>query len=227
MNNLRFAGILALPALVALGCSKPKLDPATAIQVLVSSTPEKATLTFGGKPFGETPHTLTVARVEDLLTLKATREKEEAVEKRIRFLSMNQAEVTFVFGADRSTMARTLGFPRILVFDYGAGVTFEINRAELKPEFRPLLDRQATLLNTNFAGISVYICGHTDSQGNRDHNLVLSVDRAKAVAEDLATRGVPKDHLKIQGFASDYPLADNGTDQGRALNRRTEVILPQ
>ncbi|WP_005035675.1 OmpA family protein [Holophaga foetida] len=219
--------VIAMPVLLSLGCSRPRLDPAKAIQVQITSTPDKALLTMGGKTLGPTPRSLTVASTAELLELDATMEKAPAVEKRIRFLSMNTAEVTFIFGADQSAMARTLGFPRILVFDYGAGVTFELDRAELKPEFLPLLARQASLLQKSFPDIKVFVCGHTDITGNRDHNLALSVDRAKAVAEDLGARGVNRDRLKIQGFGSDYPVADNGTDQGRALNRRTEVILPQ
>lgn len=218
---------IAVAALVSLGCSGPRLDSTKAIQVQITSTPDKALLTMGGKALGPAPKSLIVATTADLLKLDATMEEAPAVEKRIRFLSINKAEVTFVFGTERSAMARTLGFARILVFDYGAGVTFEFDRAELKPEFLPLLARQASLLQTSFPDLKVFVCGHTDNTGNRDHNLSLSVERAKAVAEDLAAKGVKRERLKIQGFGSDYPVADNSTERGRSLNRRTEVILPQ
>lgn len=220
-----FAATTAL--LLSIGCSSPRLDPAKAIQVQISSSPGQATLTMGGKALGTAPKSLTVASTSDLLKLDAKLGEAQAVEKRIRFLAMNRAEVIFVFGDGNSAMAKALGHPRILVFDYGAGVTFELDRAELKPAFLPLISRQASLLQTSFPDIRVFVCGHTDSTGNREHNLVLSVERAKAVAERLAGQGVKQDRLKIQGFGSDYPVADNGTDHGRALNRRTEVILPQ
>jgi OOP family OmpA-OmpF porin len=63
--------------------------------------------------------------------------------------------------------------------------------------------------------------------GGPEHNLSLSLDRARVVADDLAGRGVDKARLKIQGFGSTYPLASNDTEEGRAMNRRTELILSQ
>lgn len=220
--------ILVLFAFLGMtGCRHPKPVPQKAIQVQVSSTPEKAVLFLGGKPIGQTPQALSVDSAEELLQMTATIENEQVVEKRIRFLSLDQAEVIFVFGIDNSAMAKTLGLPRILVFDYGAGVTFEVDQSNLKSEFLPLLDRQAGLLKSHFADQDVFVCGHTDSQGTAEHNLVLSLDRARSVADDLASKGVAKERLKIQGFGTTYPLATNDTELGRAMNRRTELILAQ
>ena len=159
--------------------------------------------------------------------MTATAENEPLVEKRIRFLALDQAEVIFVFGADHSALAKALGFANILVFDYGAGVTFEVDKADLKPGFLPLLQRQAALLQTHFSDQTVFVCGHTDAMGTAEHNLSLSLNRARAVADDLTGRGVAKERLQIQGFGSTYPVAGNDTEEGRAMNRRTEVILPQ
>ena len=140
---------------------------------------------------------------------------------------MNQAEVSFTFGEGRSPMAKVLGLPRILVFDYGAGVTFDVNQAVLKPDFLPLLERQASLLQQQFKGLEVHVCGHTDSTGRPERNLSLSLDRARAVADDLTRRGVTATQLKVQGLGSAYPVAPNDSDVNRTLNRRTEVILGQ
>lgn len=222
--------LLALPALTlmaGLACTKPAIPPSQGVQVTVTSDPEKAVITLAGKPLGPAPQALTVASAEELLALHATHGGDQAVEKRIRFLSMNRAEVSFTFGAGRSTMGKVLNLPKVLVFDYGAGVTFDVNKASLKAEFLPLLNRQSGLLQTHFPNLDVYVCGHTDSTGAKDRNQTLSVERARSVAEDLATRGVPRTRLKVQGFGPDYPLAPNDTDGGRAMNRRTEVILPQ
>lgn len=218
---------LSLPVLFGAACTPPKPMPQGAIQVRVASEPEKAALFMAGRPIGEAPHALTVASAEDLLQVSATLSNEVVVEKRIRFLSQDQAEILFVFGAGRSTMGRTLGLPKILVFDYGAGVTFDLNQASLKPGFLPLLERQAGLLKTHFQGLDIFVCGHTDSTGTQERNLSLSLDRARAVSSDLSGRGVPAERLKIQGFGSQYPVTGNDTEQGRALNRRTELILPQ
>lgn len=227
MKILNPTVILAASFLIGSGCLRPKPVPQPAIQVQVSSEPGKAALFMAGRPIGETPRTLEVPSADDLLGMTATLSDEAVVEKRVRFLSQQQAEVIFVFGAGHSTMAKALGFAKILVFDYGAGVTFAVNQATLKPEFLPLLERQAGLLKTHFPGLDIFVCGHTDAQGAPDFNLSLSLNRARSVADDLATRGIPQERMKVQGFGSQYPVGANDTDQGRAMNRRTELILPQ
>jgi len=219
--------LLAMTVLLGGACARPKPAPKPSIQVQVTSTPGKATLFLAGRPLGETPQALAVTAADDLLAMTAQAENEQLVEKRIRFLSLDRAEVVFVFGADNSAMGKALGLANILVFDYGAGVTFEVDKADLKPGFLPLLERQAVLLQTHFSDQSVFVCGHTDSVGAAEHNLSLSLNRARAVADDLAGRGVAKERLQIQGFGSTYPVANNDSEEGRAMNRRTELILPQ
>ena len=113
-----------------------------------------------------------------------------------------------------------------MVFDYGDRATFEVDEYELKEDLKPLLRRQAELLEQHFEGIDIYLCGHTDASGDADYNQVLSVQRAQAVADFLVAHGLPSDRLRVQGFGADYPLADNANKEGRALNRRTEIILP-
>jgi len=220
---------LLLCTLFALstGCSSPGSRPSAAIQVQVTSTPVPSDLFLDGRPAGATPRTLEVASVDALLQLTAKAGNEELVEKRIRFLAMDRAEVEFTFGTGASAMAKALGMARILVFDYGTGVTFDVDHSDLKPAFLPLLDRQAAMLDKHFPGLDLFICGHTDAQGSQDHNLALSLARAKAVAADLAAKGIAKERMKLEGFGSTYPLASNQTERGRALNRRTELVLPQ
>lgn len=216
-----------LPLLLAPACQRPVPEPPRTFQVQVSSDPGPAALALDGRPLGQTPLAFAVAGADDLLKLTATHPSGPVVEKRVRFLAMDRAEVSFTFGEGRSAMAKVLGLPRILVFDYGAGVTFDVNRAELKPDFLPLLARQADLLQRAFQGLEVHVCGHTDSTGGADHNLALSLARARAVSADLSQRGVEAPRLKVQGLGSAYPIAPNDTDAQRALNRRTEIILGQ
>lgn len=225
-----------IATLLTLACPAPQpvLQPPappepvrTVILTEAQSTPAKAQLLFKGKAIGPTPQSLSLDGAGDLLELTAARNGETAVEKRIRFLTPERAEVHFVFAKDRTAMAKALGLTRILVFEYGAGITFDVDASALKAEFRPLLARQAELLTSHFAGLDIHVCGHTDNTGERSHNLGLSLARAKAVADELAALGVPKARLKIQGFGSDYPVAWNDTPENRTLNRRTELILPQ
>jgi outer membrane protein OmpA-like peptidoglycan-associated protein len=221
--HARNAFVCSVASLALFMACAPKKN----YKVDVKSEPVGAVVTVKGKSIGPAPQSIAVAAPEDLLRILATRGKEEPVEKRIRFLAPDRAELLFVFGADQSAMAKLLGFPKILVFDYGAGFTFDVNQFVIKSDFEPYLDRQAELLKKYFANVDVNICGHTDSTGDKDHNLELSLNRAKAVADALVARGVPKERLKVLGYGSDYPVASNDTPETRALNRRTEIILPQ
>ena len=229
MKSLSLAGLAIALLFGWIGCTKPPVPepPRPSLRVQVNSDPAKAVVSLDGKSLGEAPRSLALNRLEELVNLTAVLGNEEVVEKRIRFLSLTNVEVIFTFGSGRSSMAKALGLPRILVFDYGAGVTFDLNRADLKPDFLPLLERQAALLNSHFPNLEVNVCGHTDTLGGKDHNLNLSLNRAEAVAKDLVARGVARTRVKVQGFGSQYPVADNAEEAGRAQNRRTEVVLPQ
>jgi len=226
--------LIAISVLLQVGC--PPKPPAPApvpevrtggISVNVLSTPPQAAISLKEQPLGLTPQAISVQAASDLLQLKAIIGESEAAEKRIRFLSPDKAEVHFLFGKDQSPLARSLGLSRVLVFDYGEGITFDVNRHELRPAFLPLLERQAEMLRAHFTDLDIYICGHTDSSGNLNHNLALSLARAQSVAENLVSRGVPRSRLKVQGFGSAFPVAGNDTPEGKALNRRTEIVLPQ
>ena len=74
-------------------------------------------------------------------------------------------------------------------------------------------------------GLSFEVRGHTDSAGDRAFNIRLSEERAAAVAEYLAARGIPRDRLDPVGFGPDEPVASNDTRDGRAANRRIEFKM--
>jgi outer membrane protein OmpA-like peptidoglycan-associated protein len=73
--------------------------------------------------------------------------------------------------------------------------------------------------------LNATIIGHTDNQGGRSYNQKLSEDRATAVLEWLIDSGIESGRLKAKGEGMDQPVATNDTEEGRALNRRTEVRL--
>lgn len=68
--------------------------------------------------------------------------------------------------------------------------------------------------------------GHTDSRGPRDFNLELSQRRAEAVRDYLVSKGVPGDLFTVEGLGPDRPVASNATPDGRANNRRVEIVIP-
>ena len=72
------------------------------------------------------------------------------------------------------------------------------------------------------------VTGHTDNTGSHQYNQGLSEKRAASVADYLATRQVERPRMLVQGMSFDQPIADNGTAEGRASNRRVELyILPK
>lgn len=101
-------------------------------------------------------------------------------------------------------------------------VFFDVNKAELKPESMIELDKVVQLLKDN-PSIKIEIDGHTDNIGKPADNLTLSNNRAKAVINYFLYKGISADRLSSKGFGETKPVADNGSEQGRAKNRRTEL----
>jgi len=103
-------------------------------------------------------------------------------------------------------------------------VSFDTNRADIKPNLAPVLDRFAQTLQQN-PTTTVRIIGHTDSTGNDAINDPLSINRAASTRQYLAARGVEAGRIAIDGRGSREPIADNGTAAGRAQNRRVEIYV--
>ncbi|MFZ5506966.1 MAG: OmpA family protein [Pseudomonadota bacterium] len=111
-----------------------------------------------------------------------------------------------------------------LKLEIPSDISFDVGRADIKPNFRPVLDRFAQTLNAN-PTTSVRIIGHTDSTGSDAVNNPLSVNRAASARNYLADRGVASSRIVIDGRGSHEPLADNGSEAGRAKNRRVEIFV--
>lgn len=106
-------------------------------------------------------------------------------------------------------------------------ITFDVNRADVKPQFRPVLDQIANSIR-QYPGTVVRVEGHTDSTGSAAYNQTLSENRAKSVSSYLIGRGVEVNRIQAMGYGFSRPIADNSTAAGRAMNRRVEVlIIPQ
>jgi OmpA-OmpF porin, OOP family len=104
-----------------------------------------------------------------------------------------------------------------------SGIFFDFGKADLKPESEAALKEIAKLL-TGTPALKVWVVGHTDSVGSVDANLKLSSDRATAVAAALRTMGIDPGRLAPYGAGPYAPVATNATDEGRAMNRRVELV---
>ena len=103
-------------------------------------------------------------------------------------------------------------------------IFFETGKFDLKNESKGELDKLVTLLNDN-PNLKIQIDGHTDNTGQEKDNFTLSTNRAKAVVGYLLGKSINIQRLAYKGFGSTKPVADNKTEAGKALNRRTELSI--
>jgi outer membrane protein OmpA-like peptidoglycan-associated protein len=103
-------------------------------------------------------------------------------------------------------------------------VLFEFGKAQLLPTAGPRLDKLADFLK-QYPDRRLLIEGHTDSVGSNAANLTLSERRAQSVQQALTQRGVDPGRITTRGYGKSFPVASNGTPEGRALNRRVEVVI--
>lgn len=104
------------------------------------------------------------------------------------------------------------------------GIYFDFDKADIKPGSEPTLKEIAKFLKEN-PQIKLYVVGHTDSVGKLEYNMELSRKRAEAVVRELTEKyGISKDRLKAFGVGPLTPVATNKTEEGRAKNRRVELV---
>ena len=106
------------------------------------------------------------------------------------------------------------------------GVLFDFNKSTLQPSSDATLQPVANLMAADKA-LKLEVQGHTDNVGNDAYNQTLSEARAKAVVKWLTEHGVTPDRLTAKGYGKTKPVADNGSDDGRAKNRRVEIADPR
>lgn len=104
-------------------------------------------------------------------------------------------------------------------------VTFDVNKTEIKPEFQATLDDLATALSKRYPNAALEIKGFTDSSGSEQYNAKLSEQRAIAVKTFMIGKGLSQERLASRGLGEANPVASNDTPEGRALNRRVELVV--
>ncbi len=103
-------------------------------------------------------------------------------------------------------------------------ISFQFNKADLAPELRTSVTEVARQLLAVDIG-QLRVEGHTDNIGTHEYNQDLSLRRADSVAAVLTASGLAKENVESQGYGADRPAADNATEEGRAQNRRVEIIV--
>ncbi len=104
------------------------------------------------------------------------------------------------------------------------GIYFDFNKAEIKPESEPTINEIAKLLKQQ-PSLKLLVTGHTDNVGTMAYNVELSQRRAEAIVNRLVSRyGIEQGRLTPQGLGFKSPVATNSTEEGRAKNRRVELV---
>ena len=112
----------------------------------------------------------------------------------------------------------------VAIKEASAHIYFETSSSKIKKESYPDLDRLTAILKKH-PEVKAKVEGHTDSSGNADKNLALSKDRAASVKKYLIEHGEKEDHVSSEGYGSSKPITSNDTKEGRAKNRRVEIVV--
>ncbi len=111
-----------------------------------------------------------------------------------------------------------------IVVEFSSAVLFGFDQSDLSAEARANLDKLVKVLNT-YPDTNIEVQGHTDSKGSETYNQSLSEKRAGSVSEYLKANQIAAGRISTKGFGETLPKYDNGTDEGRAQNRRVEFLI--
>jgi outer membrane protein OmpA-like peptidoglycan-associated protein len=129
--------------------------------------------------------------------------------------------------ADLAAFASVKQDPRGMVITLSGSILFVTNKSDLLPTAQVKLNQVAEALASQDSESKIVVDGYTDSQGAAAYNQDLSQRRAQSVRDYLVTRGIAPDRITAQGFGMNSPIADNATAEGRANNRRVEIVVSQ
>ena len=111
-----------------------------------------------------------------------------------------------------------------IVVDFSEKILFAYDKSDLNSSAEGNLNKLVTILK-EYPDTNIEVQGHTDSNGSDDYNMKLSERRAAAVSAYLRGRGVAGSRLTTKGYGESAPVADNGSDEGRAQNRRVTFLI--
>ena len=146
--------------------------------------------------------------------LAVSEQERAAAEKRAKQASEDLARIASV-KQERRGMVITLS----------GGVLFASGKSDLLPQAQAKLSQVADVLTKQDRDSKILVQGYTDSQGSESFNQTLSQHRAEAVRSYLVSHGIAADRVTAQGFGPANPVADNASAEGRADNRRVEIVV--
>lgn len=111
--------------------------------------------------------------------------------------------------------------PKRFVFDH---LNFDSATTQLTPDSNQTVSDLVSILKC-YPNMTVQLEGHTDNTGDPDANKKLSVDRAEAIKAQLVSAGIDPNRISTAGWGQEKPIASNDTDDGKARNRRTELVI--
>lgn len=177
---------------------------------------------FGAKSYslGEWPDIQ-----QQVATLKFTRDGKETW---VHLGSVNDGEYYAIASVERQAMAQAVSVNELLDQINRDGfltlsVHFDTAKATLRPESAPALDQAVAMLKAA-PEMKIEVAGHTDNVGNAESNMALSQQRAESVRAALVERGIDAGRLTAKGYGQTVPVADNRSEDGRAKNRRVEMV---
>jgi outer membrane protein OmpA-like peptidoglycan-associated protein len=113
----------------------------------------------------------------------------------------------------------------VLTFEDGSGIYFDTNKYNINSASKTTLDKLTVILK-EYPDTNILVVGHTDSVGSEEYNMELSKNRAYSVTNFLINNeGLPSSRLNTNWFGEQQPLHDNGTTEGRAKNRRFNIVI--
>jgi outer membrane protein OmpA-like peptidoglycan-associated protein len=111
-----------------------------------------------------------------------------------------------------------------IIVNFDSGLLFDVGKSELKPGAQTNLSNLSNSLQ-KYPQTNIIVIGHTDNTGQAAQNMDLSLQRAVSVRNYLASTGIDSAKLSTQGKGDTDPIADNSTPEGRAKNRRVELVI--
>jgi outer membrane protein OmpA-like peptidoglycan-associated protein len=165
---------------------------------------------------------------ENQRQLEKVRKQLEAQGKKLNWTAKELAEAQKKYLAAMKSLeeiAKIKEEQRGMVITLSGGVLFVTGKADLLPIARESLEKVAEVLQQQDPNKKIVVEGHTDSVGTEANNLTLSQRRADAVRAFLVSRGVEANRISAVGKGEGFPVADNKSPEGRANNRRVEIVV--